>query len=378
MATVTVAQVTKKFGAFTALHNIDLEINDGEFVVFVGPSGSGKSTLLRCIAGLEQIASGTIQIAGQDVTNVDPADRGLSMVFQNYAVFPHMSCRANLAFPLKTEGVEKSEISRRVDEAGRLLGIESILDRKPAELSGGQRQRVAIGRAIVKEPKVFLFDEPLSNLDAALRIKMRVEITKLHRQLQNTIIYVTHDQVEAMTMADRIVVLRDGRIEQVGTPHELYFHPANLFVATFIGAPQMNLLPCLSVESEVDKTTTVRIGQDTLATLPISGSGLADEALTLGFRPEHVEFEKPAGDSVNLELKTDVIENLGAVTNIHGQIQITATEEADVTVSSHSHAVFDVDKSIPVWIAVENCHLFTADGTAVPRDVKTPTWNALN
>jgi ABC-type sugar transport system ATPase subunit len=325
-------------------------------------------------SGLEQIATGKVRIAGQDVTNVDPADRGLSMVFQNYALFPHMSCRANLEFPLKTEGVEKSEVARRVDEAGRLLGIESILDRKPAELSGGQRQRVAIGRAIVKEPKVFLFDEPLSNLDAALRIKMRVEITKLHRQLQNTIIYVTHDQVEAMTMADRIVVLRDGRIEQVGTPNELYFRPANLFVATFIGAHQMNLLPCQSVGGEAGKTTTIRVSQDTMATLPISATERTDGDLTLGFRPEHVEFEKPAGDSVKLKLRTDVIENLGAVTNVHGQVLTTATDEVDVTASSHSQTVFEVDKSIPVWIAVENCHLFTADGTALPRDVKSPTW----
>ena len=374
MATVTVSKLTKNFGAFTALHSIDLDIDDGEFVVFVGPSGSGKSTLIRCIAGLEQIASGTVQIAGQDVTNVDPADRGLSMVFQNYAVFPHMSCRANLAFPLKTEGLDKAEISRRVDDAGRLLGIESILDRKPAELSGGQRQRVAIGRAIVKEPKVFLFDEPLSNLDAALRIKMRVEITKLHRQLQNTIIYVTHDQVEAMTMADRIVVLRDGRIEQVGTPHELYFHPANQFVATFIGAPQMNLLPCQSTGDEDGKTTSIRVGTDSTGTLPIPASELTNGSLTLGFRPEHAEFREPAGDSLMLELRADVIENLGAVTNVHGQVKAAGADEVDVTVSSHSQAVFEVGKSIPVWVSVENCHLFTAEGVALPRDVAPPAW----
>ncbi|MDG2375186.1 MAG: ATP-binding cassette domain-containing protein, partial [Woeseiaceae bacterium] len=316
----------------------------------------------------------TILIAGQDVTTVDPADRDLSMVFQNYALFPHMTCRANLEFPLKTEGVKKAEVSRRVEAAGRLLRIESILDRKPAELSGGQRQRVAIGRAIVKEPKVFLFDEPLSNLDAALRIKMRVEITKLHRQLQNTIIYVTHDQVEAMTMADRIVVLRDGRIEQVGTPHELYFHPANQFVATFIGAPQMNLLPCQAVENEVGKTTSIRVGQDTMATLPIPASEPRDGPLTLGFRPEHVEFEQPEGDFVKLTLRTDVIENLGAVTNVHGQVLTSASDEVDVTVSNNSQAVFEGHKSIPIWIAVENCHLFTTDGTALPRDVEPPSW----
>jgi ABC-type sugar transport system ATPase subunit len=374
MATVTAAQVTKKYGAFTALHSVDLEIDDGEFVVFVGPSGSGKSTLIRCIAGLEQIASGTIRIAGQDVTTVDPADRDLSMVFQNYALFPHMTCRANLEFPLKTEGLKKSEVYRRVEAAGRLLRIDSILDRKPAELSGGQRQRVAIGRAIVKEPKVFLFDEPLSNLDAALRIKMRVEITKLHRQLQNTIIYVTHDQVEAMTMADRIVVLRDGRIEQVGTPHELYFHPANQFVATFIGAPQMNLLPCQTVGNEVGRTISIRVGLDSMATLPIPACEPADGPLTLGFRPEHVEFEEPEGDFVKLTLRTDVIENLGAVTNVHGQVLTSASDEVDVTVSNNSQAMFEVNKSIPMWIAVENCHLFTTDGTALPRDVEPPSW----
>ena len=374
MATVTAAQVTKKYGAFTALHSVDLEIDDGESVVFVGPSGSGKSTLIRCIAGLEQIASGTIRIAGQDVTTVDPADRDLSMVFQNYALFPHMTCRANLEFPLKTEGLKKSEVYRRVEAAGRLLRIDSILDRKPAELSGGQRQRVAIGRAIVKEPKVFLFDEPLSNLDAALRIKMRVEITKLHRQLQNTIIYVTHDQVEAMTMADRIVVLRDGRIEQVGTPHELYFHPANQFVATFIGAPQMNLLPCQAVGNEVGKTTSIRVGQDTMATLPIPASEPGDGPLTLGFRPEHVEFEESEGDFLKLTLRTDVIENLGAVTNVHGQVLTSASDEVDVTVSNNSQAVFEGHKSIPMWISVENCHLFTTDGTALPRDVEPPSW----
>jgi len=374
MATVTATQVTKKYGAFIALHSVDLEIHDGEFVVFVGPSGSGKSTLIRCIAGLEQIASGTIRIAGQDVTTVDPADRDLSMVFQNYALFPHMTCRANLEFPLKTEGVKKSEVSRRVEATGRLLRIDSILDRKPAELSGGQRQRVAIGRAIVKEPKVFLFDEPLSNLDASLRIKMRVEITKLHRQLQNTIIYVTHDQVEAMTMADRIVVLRDGRIEQVGTPHELYFHPANQFVATFIGAPQMNLLPCQTVGNEAGRTTTIHVGLDSMATLPIPACETADGPLTLGFRPEHVEFEEPEGDFVKLTLRTDVIENLGAVTNVHGQVLTSALDEVDVTVSNNSQAMFEVNKSIPMWIAVENCHLFTIDGTALPRDVEPPIW----
>ena len=220
-----------------AVDNCSMEIAGGEVCMIVGPSGCGKSTMLRLIGGLEEATEGNIIIGDQDVTGLPPAERSLSMVFQSYALYPHKTVRENMGFPLKMAGEPKEQVAAAVQEAANVLQLEPLLDRLPKELSGGQRQRVAIGRAIVKEPKVFLFDEPLSNLDAALRIKMRVEITKLHRQLQNTIIYVTHDQVEAMTMADRIVVLRDGRIEQVGTPHELYFHPANQFVATFIGAP---------------------------------------------------------------------------------------------------------------------------------------------
>jgi ABC-type sugar transport system ATPase subunit len=374
MADVSTSKLVKKYGALTALHGIDLDIDDGEFMVFVGPSGSGKSTLLRCIAGLEPIASGSVRIAGEDVSDVDPADRGLSMVFQNYALFPHMTCRANLAFPLKSENVPGPERDRRVTEAGRLLHIEDLLDRRPAELSGGQRQRVAIGRAIVKEPRVFLFDEPLSNLDAELRIKMRVEITKLHRQLQNTIIYVTHDQVEAMTMADRIVVLRDGKIEQVGTPHELYFRPANQFVATFIGAPQMNLMPCTAVAVSDGKTTAIRVGDSPETVLPTGDAGRVNTNLTLGFRPEHVLLHKPDGEAIQLKLRTDVVEHLGAATNIYGQISVSDIDQADVTVASHRQISFEENKEIDIWVPVGDCHLFTRDGKSLTRHVVPPPW----
>ena len=375
MAEVSTSKLVKKYGSLTVLHGIDLDIGDGEFMVFVGPSGSGTSTLLRCIAGLEPIARGLVRIAGQDVTDVDPADRDLSMVFQNYALFPHMSCRGNLEFPLKSEGIPKLERNLRVEKASGLLHIEELLERRPSELSGGQRQRIAIGRAIVKEPKVFLFDEPLSNLDAELRIKMRVEITKLHRKLRNTIIYVTHDQVEAMTMADRIVVLRDGRIEQIGTPHELYFTPANQFVATFIGAPQMNLVPCQLVANEGHKSTTVQIGKNDTVVLPIGSLGATNVALTLGFRPENVLFDEPEGQAVKLKLEMDVIEHLGAATNIYGQIRLLDGVEADVTVSTQAYAAFQEGKSLDIWVAVENCHLFAIDGTSLHRNIVPQPWN---
>ena len=243
MATLRLNQVNKIFGSTHVIHDVDLDVADGEFVVFVGPSGCGKSTLLRMIAGLEQITSGTAEIDGQVVNDVSAAERGLAMVFQSYALYPHMSVYQNMAFGLENNRMPKPEIDKRVNEAARMLRIEELLRRKPRALSGGQRQRVAIGRAIVREPKIFLLDEPLSNLDAELRVLMRAELSDLHRRLAATMIYVTHDQVEAMTLADKIVVLRDGRVEQVGRPLDLYNHPANHFVAGFIGSPKMNFLP---------------------------------------------------------------------------------------------------------------------------------------
>src|SRR6188768_4142296 len=242
MAGLQLRGINKSFGAVRVIHDVDLDIDDGEFVVFVGPSGCGKSTLLRTISGLEEPTAGQVFIGGEDVTDFDPAERGVAMVFQSYALYPHMTVEQNMGFGLRMGGMPRDQVASRVSEAARVLEIEDLMARKPRQLSGGQRQRVAIGRAIVREPKAFLFDEPLSNLDAELRVQMRIEIAKLHQQLGSTMVYVTHDQVEAMTLADKIVVLRAGRIEQIGTPLELYSDPDNIFVAGFIGSPRMNFL----------------------------------------------------------------------------------------------------------------------------------------
>ncbi len=290
MSRITLTNVVKAYGQVKVLHDINLDIQDGELIVFVGPSGCGKSTLLRLIAGLDQPTGGTISINGRDVTRVAAADRGLAMVFQSYALYPHMSVRQNLAFGLENARMPKQEIDKRIAEAARMLEIEPYLERRPGQLSGGQRQRVAIGRAIVRNPTAFLLDEPLSNLDAELRISTRAELAALHERLSATMIYVTHDQIEAMTLADRIVVLRDGRIEQVGTPLELYNKPANRFVAGFIGAPRMNFLP-----SDV---------------FP-GGTGS-----TMGIRPQHL---RRAGDGDQaLSARVTLIEQLGSETVVHG------------------------------------------------------------
>ncbi len=258
MGQITLKQVRKSFGDVHVIPGVDLDIHDGEFVVFVGPSGCGKSTLLRLIAGLEDTTAGTIEIDGKNATNLPPARRGLAMVFQSYALYPHMTVRKNIAFPLKMAGMSEAEQTKRVERAAKVLNLGSYLDRRPGQLSGGQRQRVAIGRAIVREPAAFLFDEPLSNLDAALRVGMRQEISELHQSLKTTMIYVTHDQVEAMTMADKIVVLNAGRIEQVGAPLELYTNPRNLFVAGFIGSPKMNFITGPEAEKHGAHTIGVR------------------------------------------------------------------------------------------------------------------------
>jgi multiple sugar transport system ATP-binding protein len=288
MGQITLEKVTKSFGDVQVIPPLDLTIEDGEFTVFVGPSGCGKSTLLRLIAGLEDITSGTVKIDGQDATNIPPAKRGLAMVFQSYALYPHMSVRKNIAFPMRMAKLDRAEQDRRIEQAAAALNLTDYLDRKPGQLSGGQRQRVAIGRAIVREPAAFLFDEPLSNLDAALRVGMRLEISELHKRLATTMVYVTHDQVEAMTMADRIVVLRAGFIEQVGTPLELYKTPQNVFVAAFIGSPRMNL---------------------------IKGPEAAQhDAMTIGIRPEHIDVV--AADGV-WQGTIGVAEHLGSDTFLH-------------------------------------------------------------
>jgi len=293
MAQIKLDATTKVFGKTTVIPPLDLEIGKGEFVVFVGPSGSGKSTLLRLIAGLEETSGGSISIDGKDVTTTPCGDRGLAMVFQSYALYPHMTVRQNMAFPLEMAGVAKATIDKSIEETAKVLDLSRYLERRPSQLSGGQRQRVAIGRAIVRNPTAFLFDEPLSNLDAALRGSMRLEIMKLHQQLEATMIYVTHDQVEAMTMADRIVVLNHGKIEQVGSPQELYERPANRFVAEFIGAPRMN---------------------------SIAGPAAAAlQAATIGVRPEHIRIETEGG---LWPATVELIENLGAETHVHAKSDI--------------------------------------------------------
>ncbi len=303
MTGVTLNNVVKKFGPVGVIHGVDLEIDDGEFCVFVGPSGCGKSTLLRMVAGLEQTTAGQIRIGQRDVTNLDPAERGVAMVFQTYALYPHMTVEENMGFGLRMNGHPKEQIKSKVAEASRILKLDDYLQRKPKALSGGQRQRVAIGRAIVRGPEVFLFDEPLSNLDAELRVDMRVEIARLHKEIGATMIYVTHDQVEAMTLADKIVVLRAGRIEQVGSPMELYGDPDNKFVAGFIGSPAMNFLDGIVENGAVRVPSLGNAMVETKIALPATGS-----KVVVGLRPRHLSVEIGPSDIV-----LDIRERLGGV-----------------------------------------------------------------
>ena len=332
MGNITLKNVRKTFGATEVIPSVDLDIADGEFVVFVGPSGSGKSTLLRLIAGLEDLTAGTITIDGKDVTDAQPSKRGLAMVFQSYALYPHMSVYNNIAFPLKMAKADKGIIEKKVKAAAATLNLTPYLDRRPGQLSGGQRQRVAIGRAIVRQPSAFLFDEPLSNLDAALRGTMRLEISELHHQLKTTMIYVTHDQVEAMTMADKIVVLNEGNIEQVGSPLELYHHPKNLFVAGFIGSPRMNLVSGAEAEKH--------------------------SAATIGVRPEHMTLSTSEGA---WKASVGVAEHLGSDTFLHvhvdglGQMTVRADGE------------FPVDHGDTIWLTpkADKIHRFDDKGQAI-------------
>ncbi len=294
MANVRLRDVRKSFGAVEVIKGVDIDIAEGEFVVFVGPSGCGKSTLLRMIAGLEDITGGTLEIDGKVVNDLPPKDRGIAMVFQTYAIFPHMTVRENVAFGLTIAGAPKAEKDEKVAEAARILQMEHLLDRRPSQLSGGQRQRVAIGRAIVRDPKVFLFDEPLSNLDAALRMDMRMEIGKLHQNLGATMVYVTHDQVEAMTLADKIVVLKDGEVMQVGSPMELYHNPANLFVAGFLGAPSMNFIKVKVRDSHADLSTVENPSLDPIRVSTKGRSFRAGEDAILAVRPQYLTTTDPA------------------------------------------------------------------------------------
>ncbi|HZW15731.1 MAG TPA: sn-glycerol-3-phosphate ABC transporter ATP-binding protein UgpC [Brevundimonas sp.] len=359
MADVRLTGVTKRFGATEVLKGVDLEIADGEFVVFVGPSGCGKSTLLRTIAGLEEADGGAIAIGGRAVDDLSPSDRGIAMVFQSYALYPHMNVYENMAFGLTLAKVDKAEIDRRVRGAAETLNITDYLDRKPKALSGGQRQRVAIGRAIVREPQVFLFDEPLSNLDAALRVRMRYEFASLHERLKTTMIYVTHDQVEAMTLADRIVVLNGGVIEQVGKPMELYERPRNLFVAEFIGSPKMNLLAAEVVTASA-RGATVRTATGESVKVDVDASRAAPgDAVTLGVRPEHLTVSG-RGDSIMAAVT--FVETLG-----HATYAYLTAGEAAVTVLLPGDMRPAVGEVLKLRAPAGQAHLFDSGGEAFAR-----------
>ncbi|HWU60549.1 MAG TPA: ATP-binding cassette domain-containing protein [Ensifer sp.] len=333
MGNLQLKSIRKAYGTHEVLKGIDLDVKDGEFVIFVGPSGCGKSTLLRTIAGLEDITSGAIIIDGQDVSVTPPAKRGVAMVFQSYALYPHLSVRDNMGLGLKQAGSPKAVIDERVKSASSMLSLDPYLERRPAELSGGQRQRVAIGRAIVREPKLFLFDEPLSNLDAALRVQTRLEIAALHRRLKATMVYVTHDQVEAMTLADKIVVLNAGQIEQVGSPMELYNKPANLFVAGFIGSPQMNFIDAQRI-------------------------GVA-EAKTVGIRPEHISLSRTEGAWRGI---ISHVEHLGADTIVYMETEAAGT----ITVRLFGEHDFRPDETVFAAPDHSRQHRFSSDGKALP------------
>ncbi len=338
MANLKLRDIKKSYGKTEVIHGLDLEVLDGEFCVLVGPSGCGKSTLLRMIAGLEAITEGSILINDERVNDVSAAKRGLAMVFQSYALYPHMSVRQNLAFGLENLKLDKDDIEQRINKAANQLRMEDYLKRRPGQLSGGQRQRVAIGRAIVREPSIYLFDEPLSNLDAELRVATRVELKALHARLGNTMIYVTHDQVEAMTMADKIVVMHDGIIEQTGSPLDLYNKPANLFVAGFIGSPKMNFLDCSSLPEEIKK---------------LSPKG----ATTFGIRPEHLRIQDE--NSLSLEVKT--VEQLGSDSYLYGE----TIDKQDISIKLNSQTTIKGGESVKVGFSQSDTHWFNEKGASL-------------
>ena len=337
MASVTIKNTQKSYGAAKVLHGVDIDIKDGEFVVLVGPSGCGKSTLLRMLAGLESISGGTISIGDRVINDVPPKQRDIAMVFQNYALYPHMTVEDNMSFSLKLKGVPAGEKRQKVGQAAAILGLESLLGRYPKELSGGQRQRVAMGRAIVRDPQVFLFDEPLSNLDAKLRVQMRAEIKQLHQRLRTTTVYVTHDQIEAMTMADKIVVMRDGAVEQIGTPLDLYDNPANLFVASFLGSPGMNFV---TGKISTDDASAFETNGGSRIDLKEAFPGLRGKPVTLGVRPEN--WTLLSSSERSLEATISVIEPTGAETMLllkHGeeQLMVSIKQRPQLVVGEHLH-----------------------------------------
>jgi ABC-type sugar transport system ATPase subunit len=357
MAQLKLKKVVKRFNNTEVIHGIDLTVQHGEFCVFVGPSGCGKSTLLRLIAGLEECSSGVITLDEAEITHSMPSKREMAMVFQSYALYPHMTVEENMGFGLKIAKVDKAQIKAKVSQSAKTLQIEHLLKRRPKELSGGQRQRVAIGRAIVRAPKMFLFDEPLSNLDAALRVEMRYELARIKSQLNTTVIYVTHDQVEAMTLADRIVVLKDGHIEQVGKPLDLYEKPANLFVAGFIGSPKMNLFSVQLTRSADDKVLISWPGGANWK-LPATGFWPASQGLTLGVRPEHLKLveQTPGLPSA----KVTLIERLGSETYVHVRMQGSSDQVAIAKVEGN--ASLSIGQTVSLSADALHMHLFSADG----------------
>ena len=365
MATLDLQNITKSFGPASVLKGIDLAIRDKEFVVFVGPSGCGKSTLLRIIAGLDEASTGKIIIGGTDVSRLAPVDRGISMVFQSYVLYPHLSVFENIAFPLRVQGLPETEVKSKVGKAADILKLTDKLPLKPGQLSGGQRQRVAIGRSIVRNPKVFLFDEPLSNLDAALRGDMRVELSTLHRDLSATMIYVTHDQVEAMTMAHRIVVLNAGRVEQFGSPMELYHHPATKFVAQFIGQPNMNLIPAKVLGSEAGGLAVELDGGPRLVVPVAPGSAKPGDRVDVGIRPENVAL----GSGISMKVR--VLERLGGVAITYGNLP----NGQRFCAALHGDAMVKEGETISLSVNPADCHVFDAKG-AVLRRQKAPALAA--
>jgi multiple sugar transport system ATP-binding protein len=356
MASLQLRRIEKRFGDAKVIHGVDLDVQDGEFMVFVGPSGCGKSTLLRMIAGLEDVSDGEILIDGKRVNELSAAQRGLAMVFQSYALYPHMTVYQNLAFGLENIGTRRTEIDAKVDGAARMLHLDTLLTRRPTQLSGGQRQRVAIGRAIVRNPKVFLFDEPLSNLDAELRVQMRAELTALHGRLRTTMIYVTHDQVEAMTMANRIVVLRGGRIEQVGTPLALYNAPDNRFVAGFIGSPQMNFLRGTVSHEGNGPALVLDAGDRTPFPLALDGT-TGSKAIVVGIRPEHVVTGFSNEVAIQIDTTVERVEQLGATTFFYCLL----ADGERLTVQSPGQAAVAPGEPLPVAIPHSRLHVFDAE-----------------
>jgi multiple sugar transport system ATP-binding protein len=375
MADVRLRGVHKAFGDIQVLHHIDLDIEDGEFVVFVGPSGCGKSTLLRVIAGLEDITGGEMTIGGKLVNDVPPSERGIAMVFQSYALYPHMSLYDNMAFGLKLAKMPKDKIDSAVMQAAKILNIDKLLHRKPKDLSGGQRQRVAIGRAIVRKPEVFLFDEPLSNLDAALRVRMRYEFAKLHGELKTTLIYVTHDQVEAMTLANRIVVLSAGKIEQVGTPLALYEYPDNIFVAGFIGSPKMNFIAAQIVQASA-QAATVKLKSGALIHVEVDASAAqAGDPVTLGIRPEHFELHGSANSKAdnNIAATISFVESLGSSTQAYFAYEGVEDAMTCILPGGSPVAAGDV---LNLHIRPNCAHVFDAQGRAMRRHYVMPQKHA--